>query len=66
MKIKEGFNGKESELLLNVQSNNTIELWIRQTGLPEGKAQETLSYLTPTELQELFVEVQRAGKDLFS
>ncbi len=62
MKIKEGLNGKETELRISSQENGSIELWIRETGR-DGK--ETLSYMTADELLKLFQEVQRAGKDLF-
>lgn len=63
MKIKEGFNNKETEIRVSSQSNGSIELWIVQSGLSE---KETLSYLTPTELFELFREIQIAGRDLFN
>ena len=62
MIIKEGFNGQETEIKISTQPNNSIELWIRESGKDN---KESLSYLTPTELNELFLEVQRAGKDLF-
>ena len=62
MIIKEGFNGQETEIKISTQTNNSIELWIRESGKDN---KESLSYLTPTELNELFLEVQRAGKDLF-
>lgn len=65
MTIKEGYNGKETTIKISAQQNGSIELWIIQNGL-EGKAQETLSYMTADELLKLFQEVQLEGKDLFS
>ncbi len=63
MEIKEGFNGKPTRIRISTQENGSIELWIEQTGLSE---KETLSYMTASELMELFKEVQTAGRDLFS
>lgn len=62
MKIAEGYNGEETEIRISTQSNGSIELWINQKGTG---TKETLSYMTPTELHELFKEVQLAGRDLF-
>ena len=50
MKIKNGFNSKETQICITTQSNGSIELWIEQQGLGE---KETLSYLTLDELYEL-------------
>lgn len=63
MKIKEGYNGKETEIRILSQPNGSIELWIRESGKDDN---ETLSYLTADELLKLFQEVQIAGKDLFN
>jgi hypothetical protein len=63
MKIKEGFNSKPTEIRISSQSNGSIELWINESGKDD---KETLSYLSATELHELFKEVQIAGKDLFN
>ena len=46
MTIKHGFNEKESHIEINVTTSGAIELWLIQPGLPEGKAQETLSYVS--------------------
>ena len=62
MKIKEGFNGKETEIRIATQDNGSIELWISETGRDD---KETLSYITKDELHKLFLEVKRAGKELF-
>lgn len=62
MKIKQGFNDKETEIKIITQANNSIELWIRESGKSD---KETLTYLSPNELVALFQEVQLAGKDLF-
>lgn len=62
MKIKEGFNGKETEIRISSQENGSIELWITETGKDD---KETLSYLTLDELYQLYKEVKIAGKDLF-
>jgi hypothetical protein len=62
MKIKNGFNNKETEIRINSQSNGTIELWICESGRYD---KETLSYLTADELVALFNEVKNAGRDLF-
>ena len=64
MKIKEGYNGKESEIKIISDENCAIQLWLVQTGL-EGKASETLSYMTIEELHDLYQEVKSAGKKLF-
>lgn len=62
MKIKGGYNDKETEIRVETQSNGTIYLWICESGR-DGK--ETLSYLSADELYQLFKEVKLAGKDLF-
>lgn len=62
MKIANGYNGKETEIKVSTQGNGSIELWINQTGVED---RERLAYMTPTELHELFKEVQLAGRDLF-
>lgn len=62
MKIKEGYNGKETSLRVNVQENGAIELWICETGKDNS---ETLSYLTADELLKLHQEIKFAGRDLF-
>lgn len=66
MKIKQGFNDKESQIRIEANTNGSIELWMVQPGLPEERYQETLSYLTADELLALKMEVQRAARDLFS
>jgi hypothetical protein len=63
MKIKEGYDSKETEIRISVQENGSIELWIRESGKDD---RETLSYMTAGELLKLFQEVQVAGRDLFS
>lgn len=63
MKIAKGYNDKETEIRVSTQGNGSIELWINQTGVED---RERLAYMTPTELHELFEEVQRAGIDLFT
>ena len=62
MKIKDGFNGKETSIRVHASESGSIELWINQTGIED---RDVLSYLTPNELSELYKEVKRAGKDLF-
>lgn len=63
MKIKTGFNDKETSIKIGTQSNGSIELWIKETGKQDS--QETLSYLTADELIKLYKEVKQACKDLF-
>lgn len=65
MQIKDGFNSKPTNISISSNDNGSIELWIEQTGLPEGQKQDTLSYLTADELHKLYLEVKRAGRDLF-
>jgi hypothetical protein len=62
MKIKEGYNGKETEIKVNSNENGSIEIWIRESGKDD---KETLAYMTLDELYALFKEVKFAGKDLF-
>ena len=62
MKIKNGFNNKETEIKVYTQENGSIELWIMQTGISD---KETLTYMTVDELYQLFKEVKMAGRDLF-
>lgn len=62
MIIKEGFDDKETEIKINTQPNGSIEIWIRESG--KGNI-ESLGYMNPTELVQLFKEVRRAGEDLF-
>lgn len=62
MKIKAGYNDKETTIRIQSNENGSIELWIEETGR-EGK--NTLSYLTADELYQLYKEVKQAGKDLF-
>ena len=62
MEIKEGFNDKPTTIRISTQPNGSIELWIHESGKDD---KETLSYMSADELHKLFVEVQRAGKDLF-
>ena len=62
MKIKQGYNRKETNLRINVCENGSIELWIHESGKDD---KETLSYLTLDELYALYKEVKQAGKDLF-
>lgn len=62
MIIKEGFNGKETNLRINIDDGQ-IQLWIEETG--KENSRETLSYLTPDELYLLFKEVKEAGERLF-
>ena len=64
MKIADGYNDKETEIRIYAREDNVIELWINQTGIEDGKA-ETLAYMTPNELLQLFKEVQEAGTKLF-
>lgn len=66
MKIKAGFNDKETEIKISTQDNGSIELWIEETGNDVNAGRATLSYMTPAELHDLFLEVQQAGKDLFN
>lgn len=61
MKIKEGFNDKETEIKVSAQPNGSIELWIRESGKDD---KETLSYMSKDELYELYKEVSQAGIDL--
>ena len=63
MKIKDGFNGKETIIRIGGQSNGTIELWIHETGVEGGK--ERLSYMTADELLELHKEIKSAVRDIF-
>lgn len=63
MTIKEGYNGKETNIRIDSRDNGTIELWIEHTGM-DGK-NETLCYMTLEELHKLFLEVRTAGRDLF-
>lgn len=67
MKIKEGFNGKPTEVRVASQDNGSIELWIEETGRLDqhGNTIQTLSYLSLDELHKLFKEIKIAGKDLF-
>jgi len=65
MTIKDGYNGKPTNIRVQSNANGSIELWIEETGRPEGQKNETLSYITAQELLDLFKEIQRAGKDLF-
>ena len=62
MKIKCGYNEKETEIKIYNQGNGHVELWIREEGKDN---RESLGYMTANELRELFREVQRAGKELF-
>lgn len=64
MKIKDGFNNKETQIRISTQSNGSIELWIEQQGL-EYPGRETLAYLTPDELYQIHKEIKMAAKDLF-
>lgn len=63
MRIKEGFNGKQTTIRISAQANGSVELWINESGKDD---KETLSYMTADELLELFNEVKNAGKDLFT
>ena len=62
MKIKEGFNNKETTIKISTQPNGNIELWINESGKDD---KETLSYLTVAELVELYKEAKNAGRELF-
>lgn len=62
MKIKQGFNDKETTIRVQSNQNGSIELWIAESGKDK---KETLSYLTTDELYQLYKEVKQAGKDLF-
>lgn len=62
MKIKCGYNDKETEIRL-CKEGDSICLWIIENGKDD---KETLSYMTPNELVELFEEVKQTGKDLFN
>ena len=64
MIIKGGYNEKPTTIRIATQANGSIELWIEETGKKDDKG-ETLSYLTPGELLELYKEVKIAGKELF-
>ncbi len=66
MTIKDGFNGKESQIRISAQENGSIELWLVQPGLGEDKESETLSYMTCDELLSLKKEIAIAARDLFS
>jgi hypothetical protein len=55
MKIKNGYNNKETEIIFSNSHGRIIELWLNQTGL--GK--DTLSYLTFDELVELRNEINK-------
>jgi len=62
MKIKEGFNGKETRIrIYGKKEGRTAELWIEQTGLNE---KETLSYMSVDELLDLKDEVEIALKEI--
>ena len=64
MEIKKGYNGKTTSIKISTQDNGSIEFWIEETGREGSK--ETLAYLDPVELLELYQEVKRAGLDLFN
>lgn len=63
MKIKEGFNSKELSIVINGNSNGSIELWLNLEGLPDEKYRETLSYMSLQELAELKKMCEMALKD---
>jgi len=63
MIIKDGVNGKETTIKVVANSEGCIQLWIQESGKDN---RESLSYLTPSELLELFNEVKRAGIELFN
>jgi len=62
MKIKEGVNGKETEIRVCSGKDSGIQLWIQESGKDN---KETLLYMTVNELFELFKEVKKAGRNLF-
>lgn len=72
MIIKDGYNNAETEIKVgedersadwSIPQKNTTRLWIRESGKDD---RESLSYLTPNELLELFNEIKKAGHNLFT
>ena len=64
MKIKTGFNDKETRIRIYGKKNDRIaELWIEQTGLSE---KETLSYVSIEELLDLKNEIETALKEIIN
>ena len=63
MKIKNGYNNKETEINIYANSYGRIELWIAETGKDD---KTTLTYITPNELFELHQMIKKASKILFS
>ena len=64
MKIKSGFNEKETRIrIYGKKDGRNAELWIEQTGLNE---KETLSYMTLDELLDLKEEIEIALKEITS
>jgi hypothetical protein len=64
MKIKEGFNGKETRIRIYGKKDDRIaELWIEQTGLSE---KETLTYMSVNELLDLQHEIKIAVKEIMN
>lgn len=62
MKIKSGFNEKETKIrIYGNKDGRNAELWIEQTGLSE---KETLSYMTVDELLDLQHEIKTALKEI--
>ena len=62
MKIKSGFNEKETRIrIYGKKEGRNAELWIEQTGLSE---KETLSYMSVDELLDLKGEVETALKEI--
>lgn len=64
MKIKSGFNDKETRIRISGKNQGrNAELWIEQTGLSE---KETLSYMTIDELLDLKKEIDDALKEIIN
>jgi hypothetical protein len=60
MKIKNGYNDKETVIKIYAQSGSrNAEVWIKQTGLDD---KETLSYASIDELLDLKEEIESALK----
>lgn len=62
MKIKEGYNNREMNIVINGNSNGSIELWLSGS-FPKDEKDEFLSYMSLEELAELKRMCERALKD---
>ncbi len=64
MKIKQGYNNKEVQIRINKRNNRSAELWIEFEHKFKKPKQETLSYISLTELFDLREEIDKVIKDI--